>query len=43
MITAKFTPAQKVEIPAPLLEGMSKAVAPLQSALEHLDAMMPEN
>ncbi|MDG9695402.1 hypothetical protein QC281_35640 [Streptomyces sp. DH17] len=42
-VAANFIPAPKVDLPAPLLEGLSKAVAPLQSVLERLDAMMPEN
>jgi hypothetical protein len=42
-VAASFMPAVKVELPAPFLEGLSKAVAPLQPVLERLDAMMPEN
>jgi len=42
-VAANFIRTPKVELPAPLLEGLSKAVAPLQSVLERLDAMMPEN
>ncbi|WP_158824663.1 hypothetical protein [Streptomyces sp. NRRL F-5527] len=42
-VAANFIRTPKVELPAPLLEGLSKAVAPLQSVLERLDSMMPEN
>lgn len=43
-VAANLIPAPKVELPKPrLLEGLSTAVAPLQSVLERLDAMMPEN
>ncbi|MFI2764758.1 hypothetical protein ACH5A3_38945 [Streptomyces echinatus] len=43
-VAANLISAPKVELPKPrLLEGLSTAVAPLQSVLERLDAMMPEN
>ncbi|MFF8313213.1 hypothetical protein [Streptomyces lydicus] len=42
-VAANLIPAPKVALPTPLLEGLSKAVAPLQPVLERLDAMMPEN
>ncbi|MFC8765981.1 hypothetical protein ACFUAG_35465 [Streptomyces sp. NPDC057193] len=42
-VAANCMPAPKVEFPTPLLEGLAEAVGPLQSVLERLDAMMPEN
>ncbi|MFB6784504.1 hypothetical protein ACFCX0_46400 [Streptomyces sp. NPDC056352] len=42
-VAANLIPAPKVALPTPLLEGLSQAVAPLQSVLERWDAMMPEN
>ena len=42
-VAANFVPSPRVQLPTPVLEGLAKALAPLQPALERLDAMMPEN
>ncbi|WP_121710137.1 hypothetical protein [Streptomyces sp. E5N91] len=42
-VAANFAPATKVQLPPQILEGLARAIAPLQPALDRLDSMMPEN
>lgn len=42
-VAAALAPVPKVQLPPQILEGLARAIAPLQPVLERLDRVMPEN